>query len=100
MASRTGRDEALAKAADLRRVRAEVVAAVADGAVALDAVLDRSTGEPMVADIKILTVLEKVEGVGKVRARRLLEAVGIDESTRIGRLDADRRHRLLRELEA
>ncbi len=99
MASDAARDGALAKAAEMRRVRAEVVAAVADGTVELRAVLDRSTDEPMVADIKILTVLEEVEGVGKVRARRLLEAVGIDESTRMGRLDPDRREFLLRDLE-
>jgi ribosomal protein S13 len=53
----------------------------------------------MVAGIKILTVLEMVPGVGKVRARRLLEAAGIDEAERIDQLDEDRRRGLLRELE-
>lgn len=83
----------------MRRVRADVVDAVAAGTLALGDVFERSADQPMVAGIKILTVLESVPDVGKVRARRLLEAVGIDESDRIDRLDADRRRSLLEELE-
>ena len=99
MASDPARDRALAKAAEIRAVRAEVVAAVADATTTLDQVFDRSAGEPMVADIKILTVLESVPDVGKVRARRILEATGIAESQRIDELDRDARVRLLAELE-
>lgn len=99
MASDPARDRALAKAAEIRVMRAEVVDAVADATTTLDQVFDRSTGEPMVADIKILTVLESVPDVGKVRARRILEATGIAESRRIDELDHDARGRLLAELE-
>jgi hypothetical protein len=99
VASDPARDRALAKAAEIRAVRAEVVAAVADATTTLDQVFDRSAGEPMVADIKILTVLESVPDVGKVRARRILEATGIAESQRIDELDRDARVRLLAELE-
>ncbi len=99
MVSDPARDAALAKAAEIRSVRADVVAAVADGSAALGGVFERSADESMVSDIKILTVLEAVPGVGKVRARRLLEAVGIPESHRIDQLDADRRRSLIEELE-
>jgi len=99
VASDPARDRALAKAAEIRAVRAEVVAAVADATTTLDHVFDRSEREPMVADIKILTVLESVPDVGKVRARRILEATGIAESQRIDELDRDARVRLLAELE-
>lgn len=99
MASDAARDRALAKAAEMRRVRAEVVDAVADGTISLSSVFDRSADDPMMADIKILTVLESVPDVGKVRARRLLEAVGIAESDRIDQLDDDRRSSLLEELQ-
>ena len=99
MSSDPARDAALAKAAELRRVRADIVDAVADGTVALTGVFQRSADRPMVAGIKILTVLEVVPGVGKVRARRLLEAAGIDEAERIEQLDEDRRRGLLQELE-
>ena len=99
MASDTARDRALAKAAEIRVVRARVVDAVGDGATTVEQVLERSADEPMVADIKILTILESVPDVGKVRARRILEAAGIDESRRIDDMDADQRRRLLAEFE-
>jgi hypothetical protein len=99
VSSDPARDAALAKAAELRRVRAEVVDAVADGTLALSGVFQRSADHPMVAGIKILPVLEVVPGVGKVRARRLLEAAGIDEAERIDQLDEDRRKGLLQELD-
>ena len=94
MASDAARDRALAKAADIRAVRAEVVDAVGTGAMTLDQVLERSIDEPLVAHIKILTVLESVPDVGKVRARRILEAADIDESAPIAALGPDRRRRL------
>ena len=83
----------------MRRVRSEVVDAVEDGTLTLGDVFDRSADRPMVAGIKILTVLEAVPGVGKVRARRLLDAAGIEESDRIDQLTDARRRSLLEELD-
>lgn len=94
MSSDSARDRALARVAEIRALRAEVVDAVGDGATTLDQVLERSVDEPLVADIKILTVLESVPDVGKVRARRILEAAHIDESLRIAELEPDQRRRL------
>lgn len=94
MSSDSARDRALARVAEIRAVRTEVVDAVANGATTLDQVLERSDDEPLVADIKILTVLESVPDVGKVRARRILQAAEIDESLRIAELGPDQRRRL------
>ena len=94
MSSDSARDRALARVAEIRALRAEVVDAVGDGATTLDQVLERSVDEPLVADIKILTVLESVPDVGKVRARRILEASHIDVSLRISELEPYQRRRL------
>lgn len=99
MASDAARDRALAKAAEIRTVRAETVDDVAAGTITLDQVFVRSADQPLVANIKILTALESVPGVGKVRARRILEAAGVAESDRIEQLDDNDRRSVLLELE-
>ena len=45
--------------------------------------------------MKVLSVLESLPGLGKVKARRLMETVGISESRRLQGLGANRRDALL-----
>ncbi len=89
--ARSDRDRALALAADIRRTRHTVQRDLATGELTLTRVLDRAADDPMVACIKVLSVVEALPEVGKVRARRVLDAAEIEESTPLGALrEADR----------
>ena len=90
--SAEAREAALAKAAEARRVRAEVKAQLKDGTISFAEVLTRAESEPLVAKTKIL---ESLPGVGKVKARRTMERIGIAESRRIQGLGENQRHALL-----
>ena len=48
--------------------------------------------------MKILTVIESMPGIGKVKARRLMRDVGIHESRRLRGLGSRQRARLIEEL--
>ena len=89
------REAALAKAAEARRVRAELKTQLKDGHVSFADVLDRADGEELVAKTKVLTLLEALPGVGKVKARRTMERIGIAESRRIQGLGDKQRSALL-----
>ncbi len=93
--SAEAREAALAKAAEARRVRAEVKAQLKDGTISFAEVLTRAESEPLVAKTKVLTILESLPGVGKVKARRTMERIGIAESRRIQGLGENQRHALL-----
>ncbi len=46
--------------------------------------------------MKVVTVLESLPGVGKVRARRMMEQIGISEARRVRGLGAQQRESLLK----
>jgi ribosomal protein S13 len=50
--------------------------------------------------MKVLTVLESLPGLGKVKARRVLEDVGISETRRVQGLGENQRKKLLETLSA
>ncbi len=88
------RRAALAKAAEARRVRAELKERLKMGSVSLRELLDRS-GEDVVGKTKVLAVLESLPGVGKVKARRLMDECKISESRRFRGLGGQQRAALL-----
>jgi hypothetical protein len=90
------RIEALAKAAEARRKRAEVKESLKNGKTDLEQILDRSD-EGIVGKMKVSSVLESLPGVGKVRARKIMERLDISESRRIRGLGAKQKDSLLRE---
>ena len=90
------RKEALAKAAEARRKRAEVKESLKNGQTDLEQILDRSD-EGIVGKMKVSSVLESLPGVGKVRARKIMERLDISESRRIRGLGAKQKDSLLRE---
>ena len=49
----------------------------------------------MVGKMKVLAVLESLPGVGKVKARRTMEQIGISESRRVRGLGTRQRSQLL-----
>jgi hypothetical protein len=91
------RQAALAKAAKVRRERAEVKEKLKIGSISLADLLRMAETDETVGKMKVLSVLESLPGLGKVKARRLMESVGISESRRLQGLGTNQREALLRE---
>lgn len=89
------RAAALEKAARVRRERAEVKANLKRGTVALADVLSWAEASDTIGKMKVSALLESMPGVGKVRARQLMERYGIAESRRIRGLGDNQRAGLL-----
>ena len=85
------RQAALEKAAKVRRERAEVKEKLKLGSLSLDELLKKADSDETVGKMKVLSVLESLPGLGKVKARRLMETVGISESRRLQGLGAKQR---------
>jgi hypothetical protein len=90
------RREALAKAAEARKKRAQVKGRLKTGNLSLRDVLDRREDET-VGKMKVSSVLESMPGVGKVRARKLMERLDISASRRVRGLGAKQKEALLAE---
>jgi len=89
------RAAALRKAAEARRVRAELKERLKMGSLTLAEVLAQADTDEMVGRTKTLAVLESLPGVGKVKARRAMEEIGISESRRLRGLGDQQRASLL-----
>ena len=92
------RKEALAKAAAVRRQRAELKEQLKMGALTLADVLDKAAGDEIAGGTKVLAVLESLPRVGKVTARRLMDELGISETRRLRGLGVKQREALLARL--
>lgn len=89
------REAALAKAAAARKERAELKEKLKMGSLNLSEVLEQVEGDAVVGKTKVLAVLESLPGVGKVKARRTMEEIGIAESRTLKGLGAQQRSALL-----
>ncbi len=90
------RKEALAKAAEARRRRADLKAELKAERVSLRDVLGRQDDDT-VGKMKVSSVLESLPGVGKVRARKIMERLDISSSRRVRGLGAKQKDALLAE---
>jgi hypothetical protein len=90
------RRQALQKAAAARRARAELKEQLKGGQISLRDLLDR-TDDEIVGKMKVTNVLESLPGVGRVRARKLMEKLDISESRRMRGLGAKQKENLLEE---
>ena len=90
------RQAALAKASAARRLRAELKDKLKMGSTSLPELFDRAGTDETVGKMKVLTVLESLPGLGKVKARRLMEELQISESRRIRGLGGQQREALLK----
>jgi hypothetical protein len=90
------RREALAKAAEARRKRAEIKGELKSGKRSLRDILETS-GDDTVGKMKVSTVLESLPGVGKVKARKLMEQLDISATRRVRGLGSKQRGALLSE---
>jgi hypothetical protein len=89
------RRDALEKAAAARRKRAELKEQLKSGRTTLKELLERK--DEVVGKMKVSTVLESLPGVGRVRARKLMERLDISESRRLRGLGAKQKENLLQE---
>jgi hypothetical protein len=92
------RAAALEKAAAARRVRAELKEKLKMGSLSLQELLDEGSGDEVVGKMKVLSVLESLPGLGKVKARRLMDEVGISETRRLQGLGEQQRKKLFEKL--
>jgi hypothetical protein len=89
------REQALAKAAEARRVRAELKEKLKMGSLSLADLLAQADGDDHIGKMKVLAVIEALPGVGKVKARRTMEEVGIADTRRVRGLGEQQKKALL-----
>lgn len=89
------RAAALEKAAAARRARAEIKEKLKMGSITLPELFEQAAGDDTIGKMKVLAVLESLPGLGKVKARRLLEDCEISETRRVQGLGTNQRKKLL-----
>ncbi|MCH8613133.1 integration host factor, actinobacterial type [Arsenicicoccus dermatophilus] len=93
------RAEALEKAAVARRERAAVKNQLKYGQGSLRSVLDQGKTNDVIGKMKVYVLLESLPGVGQVRARQIMEDVGISRTRRVRGLGANQIAALLARFE-
>ncbi len=91
------RAAALAKAAEARKIRAEIKELLKTGSLSFSDLLQRADEDGIVAGLKVATVLSSMPGTGKVKAKRMMELHGIAENRRLRGLGDRQRDALLQE---
>ena len=94
------RHAALEKAAAARRERAEVKNRLKHSGASLAEVLHESKDNEVIGKMKVLDLLQSMPGLGKVRARQMMERIGISESRRVRGLGANQIASLEREFDS
>ena len=89
------RAAALAKATEARKARRELKQLLKMRSLTLAEVLEKADRDEIVAKTKTLAVIESLPGVGKVKARRAMEDIGIAENRRLRGLGQKQRAELL-----
>ncbi len=91
------RKAALDKAAQARRVRAEVKELLKTGSLSLSEVFTRADADDLVAGLKVESLIAAMPGTGKIKAKRLMETIGIADNRRIRGLGDKQKEALLAE---
>ena len=89
------RSAALEKAAASRRARAEVKHRLKHSGASLGQVITDGKTNDVIGKMRVSALLESMPGVGRVRARQIMEEVGISESRRVRGLGANQISALL-----
>lgn len=71
----------------------ELINEIANGSLSVAQVM--SMGDDDQTYVYVVKALEAVPGIGKVRARRILEELGVGEQMRLGDLSASQRERVI-----
>ncbi|EFQ83897.1 hypothetical protein HMPREF0063_10613 [Aeromicrobium marinum DSM 15272] len=91
------RRAALEKAAAARQLRAEIKNRLKHSGASLADVIAESRANEIVAKLRVIDLLQSMPGVGKVRAREIMDRIGIADSRRLRGLGANQIQALLRE---
>jgi hypothetical protein len=90
------RRQALEKAAEARRARAELKQKLKAGTMTLQQILQQPN-DVTVGKMKVSAVLEALPGVGKVRAKKIMEKLDVSTSRRVRGLGDKQKQALLEE---
>ena len=93
------RRAALEKAAQIRRERAAVKNRLKNSGASLTETLRAASTNEAIGKMKVIDLLQAMPGLGKVRARNLMERIGISESRRVRGLGTNQVAALEREFE-
>ena len=85
----------LDKAAESRRQRAEVKNRLKHSGGSLAEVIDAGKTDEAIGKMKVSALLESMPGVGRVRARQIMDEVGIAASRRVRGLGSNQARALL-----
>lgn len=91
------RKAALAKAAEARRVRAEVKELLKTGSLRLSELVKRAETDDILAGLKVERVIASMPGMGKIKAKRMMETLGIADNRRLRGLGDKQKEALLAE---
>ncbi len=91
------RRAALAKAAEARKARAEVKELLKTGSVTLAELFEMTETDEILAGLKVERVIAAMPGTGKIKAKRMMETLGIAENRRIRGLGHRQKEALLAE---
>ena len=91
------RRQALQKAAEARRVRAETKELLKTGSMTLPELFDKAESDELIAGLKVESLIAAMPGTGKIKAKRLMESIGIAENRRIRGLGDNQKEKLLLE---
>ena len=94
------RAEAVQKAVAARRQRAEVKNRLKHSGASLVAVVRDGQVDDVIGKMRVSALLESMPGVGKVRARQIMERLGIAETRRVRGLGSNQVAALEREFGA
>lgn len=94
------RAEAVQKAVAARRQRAEVKNRLKHSGASLLGVVREGQDNDVIGKMKVSALLESMPGVGKVRARQIMERLGIAETRRVRGLGSNQVAALEREFGA
>ena len=90
------RAQALEKAAEARAARAEIKNQLKLGTLSLPAAL--ASSDSAVGKLKVVSLLESLPGVGKVKARKIMDEIGIADNRRVQGLGQQQKASLLEQL--
>ena len=90
--------EALKKAQEVRSKRSQMRAKLKSGELTLEKVLAAAKDDEVIARMKVAYLLESLPRIGRIRSRKLMEDIGIDESRRVQGLGVRQKEALLERL--
>jgi len=90
--------EALAKAQRMRSERAELRKKLKKGEITLKEILEQADSDEIISKMRVIYLLQSLPKIGKIRSKKLMEEIGINESRRIQGLGVRQKEALLERL--